>query len=73
MSQNYKYKRSTTNKFSIKGELSDDGKEISYVDGDKEEKVISVDKCFSKFRGMPIEFSITLKTDEDLSEEYEED
>lgn len=71
--QNYKYNKVTTEKFSIKGELSADGKMISYVNGDKEDAVISVEKCFEKFAGGPIELTLSLKTDEDLSEEFEEE
>lgn len=72
MAQNYKYNKSIVEKFAIKGELSEDGRIISYIDADKESKQISLDKCFSKFRGFPIELSIALKTEEDLSGEFEE-
>ncbi len=71
--QNYKYNKVTTKKFSIKGELSNDGKIITYVNGDKEEMEIPVSKCFEKFAGQPIELSLALKTDEDLTDEFEED
>lgn len=71
--QNYKYNKTIIEKFTIKGELSDDGKMITYENGDKEEATISVQKCFEKFAGSPIALSIALKTDEDLSEEFEEE
>ena len=71
--QNYKYNKVTTKKFSIKGELSTDGKTITYVNGDKEEATIAVATCFAKFAGQPIELSLALKTDEDLSDEFEEE
>ena len=73
MSQNYKYNKVTMNRFAIKGELSNDGKTIAYINGDKEEKIISVNKCFSKFCGQPIELIITLKTEENLCDEFMEE
>lgn len=71
MAQNYKYNQVTTKKFAIKGKLSDDGKTIFYVDGDKEERIIAVNKCFDKFNGQMIELTIAVKEDEDLTEEFE--
>lgn len=71
--QNYKYNKITTEKFNIKGELSDDCRTIKYIDGDKEEREITVEKCFEKFAGQPIDLTLTLKTDEDLSGEFEEE
>ena len=73
MAQNYKYNKVTTEKFNIKGELSNDCKTIKYIDGDKEEREISVAKCFEKFAGQEIALSLMLKTDEDLSDEFEEE
>lgn len=72
MAQNYKYNKVTNEKFAIKGELSEDGKVITYINGDNEEAKITVDKCFAKFAGFPIDFSISLKTEIDLSDEFEE-
>ena len=70
---NYKYNQITTTKFSIKGTLTNDGKGIKYINDDKDEKYITIDKCFSEFCGLPIELSISLKTEQDLSDEIEED
>lgn len=70
--QNYSYKRNTVDKFSIKGTLSDDGRVITYVNGDKEEAEITVEKCFSNFGGQPIELNIAMKTTEDLEDEFED-
>lgn len=69
----YKYNRMTVKKLNIKGKLSDDGKTISYLNADKEELHTTVENCFDKFKGMPIEFTLALKTDEDLSGETEEE
>ena len=71
--QNYKYNKVTTEKFNIKGLVSDDCKTINYVNGDDEEMSISIEKCFEKFAGKEIVLAITLKSDEDLSEEFEEE
>ena len=68
MAQNYRYKKSAIEKFNIKGDLSDDGKIITYINGDKEEKTIAVDKCFSQFGGMPIEFTLVVKSTQDLED-----
>ena len=73
MAQNYKYNKSIVEKFAIKGELSSDGKYITYIDADKDQRTITVDKCFSKFHGYPIELAIALKTEEDLSGDFEEE
>lgn len=71
--QNYTYKKNMVEKFSIKGELSDDGKIINYIDGDKEAREITVEKCFSKFSGMPIELTLSVKYVQDLEDEFEEE
>lgn len=73
MAQNYTYKKNTTEKFNIKGVLSDDHKTIVYIDSEKEERTITVDKCFSKFGGLPIELNIAVKTIEDLEDEFEDE
>ena len=71
--KNYKYEKNIVEKFSIKGDLSEDGNVITYIDGDKETKTISIEKCFSKFSGMPIELSVAVKSTEDLGDEFEEE
>ena len=73
MAKNYTYKKNTVEKFNIKGDLSDDCKVINYIDGDKNEQTITVEKCFAKFAGMPIELTLALKTAQDLEDEFEED
>lgn len=73
MMQNYKYERNTTNKFSIKGLLSQDGETITYIDGDKNEREIALIDCFKPFRGESFDLSISTKTVEDLSEEFEDE
>lgn len=73
MAQNYKFNKTKTTKFTIKGNLSSDGRLIDYVDGDKTERTITIEKVFSKFHGQPIELSIAVKTDDDLTGEFEEE
>lgn len=70
MAKNYVYSRTLTDKFSIKGVLSNDGKIINYINGDKEELELSVDKCFEPFKGEEITLTISVKEDRDLTEEF---
>ena len=72
MAKNYTYNEKINKRFAIKGDLSTDGKEIYYTNSAKEETTISVDKCLSPFKGMTIELSIAMKTEEDLAKELEE-
>ena len=72
MAKNYKYSKTVMEKFNIKGNLSQDGKEIEYENSDKVQEIISVEKIFSKFAGEDIVLSISLKTDADLSDEFED-
>lgn len=69
--KNYIYNNKSNLRFAIKGELSTDGETIYYTDSDKNEKEISVAKCFAKFCGMPVEISISSKTQEDLEDTFE--
>ena len=71
-----KFNKNITDKLTIKGLLSNDGKTIEYESGtgdDKHMAIITIEKCFSKFAGNPIELSIALKDIEDLTEEFEEE
>ena len=71
MAKNYTYNEKINKRFAIKGDLSADGKEIRYINSAKEEATISIDKCLSPFKGMLIELSIAMKTEEDLTKELE--
>ena len=68
MAKNMSYTRTTTDRFAVKGELSQDGKTIKYED-DKKEATIAVEKLFKPFCGGPVEFVIATKLKEDLGEE----
>ena len=67
--RNPSYTRSLTDKFVIKGELSEDGTVINYIDSDKNEAVIEVEKCLKPFMGENIELSISIKMNQDLGGE----
>ena len=71
MAQNYKYERTVTQKFAIKGELSSKGDIITYIDGDKNEQTINLLDCFKPFRGEYFELSVSTKDAQDLSDEFE--
>lgn len=69
MAKNPSYTRSLTDKFVVKGELSEDGEIIKYVDSDKNPQEITVTKCMEPFRGEAIEFTVTIKMNQDLGDE----
>lgn len=64
--KNYSYNRKISDKLTVKGKLSSDGAEITYIDDDKEEQVVTVQECMSYFAGQDISFSLTLNRDENL-------
>ena len=70
--KNRKYERNTVDKISIKGILSDDCTYITFVNDDKEDEDVYLDKCFKPFAGHEITFSLSNKTTEDLEEELGE-
>lgn len=70
MAKSLTYKKTTTEKVSIKGVLSADAKEITIVE-DKEEKVLKIQDYLDKFASMAVEFTIGCKDEEDLSESEE--
>lgn len=69
-----KFVRTTTDKLTIKGGLfSEDCESITYVDENKEEQEVGVLDLLSAFKNQVIDFSIALKTDEDLDIPTEEE
>ena len=60
------FKRSTTDKLSVKGILSEDGTYITYTDENDVEQDIKVSDLLKVFISQPIEFDVSLKSDEDL-------
>jgi hypothetical protein len=60
------FKRNITNKLSVKGILSEDGTFISYTDENDIEQDVKISVLLKAFINQPIEFSVSLKSDEDL-------
>ena len=61
--------RIITDKVSVKGILSDDGTTIVYKDDNKVDQEITVAECLSIFKGKPIDFSISIKSEDELPSE----
>lgn len=60
------FKRSTTDKLSVKGILSEDGTTITYTDENDIDQDVTIANLVNAFVNQPIELSISLKNDEDL-------
>ena len=60
------FKRTTTDKVTVKGFLSEDGTYITYKDENKIEQDIKVADVLNAFKNQPIDLSVTLKSEEDL-------
>ena len=60
------FKRSTTDKLNIKGTLSDDRASIVYVDENDTEQVVAISDLLNVFRNQPIEFTVQLKSEDEL-------
>ena len=69
MASQLKKTRTITDKVSVKGTLSEDGVTITYLDENKEEQEISVTDCLEMFNGCLIDFTVSVKTEDDLTEE----
>lgn len=67
MASKLKFTGTTTDKLTIKGgELSDDCTIISYTDENDVVQDVEVSTLLSAFKGETIDFSVALKTDEEL-------
>lgn len=74
MASALKFTRTTTDKLTVKaGTLSEDCTTITYVDEDKVEQDVKVSDLLAAFKNQVIDFSIALKTDEDLDVPVEEE
>lgn len=60
------FKRNITDKLSVKGVLSEDGTYITYTDENDTEQDVKVSDLLKAFINQPIEFGVSLKSDEDL-------
>lgn len=63
--------RVITDKVAVKGMLSEDGTVITYTDENKVEQDIFVTDCLKAFVGKPIDFSVSIKSEDELPEENE--
>ena len=63
--------RTITDKVSVKGMLSEDGTTITYKDEDKVEQEITVADCLNIFKGKLIDFSVSVKSEDELTDEEE--
>ena len=61
--------RTITDKVSVKGILSEDGTTITYTDENKIEQEITVADCLNIFNGKPIDFSVSIKSEDDIPNE----
>ena len=61
--------RTITDKVSVKGMLSEDGTTITYTDENKIEQEITVADCLNIFKGKPIDFSVSIKSEDDIPNE----
>lgn len=69
MASQLKKTRTITDKVSVKGVLSEDGTIITYLDEDKTEQEITVVECLKMFTGMPIDFSVSVKSEDELTDD----
>ena len=67
---NFTYKRTLTDKVTIKGMLSEDGKIVTVTEKDYEKKVTGQD-YIDKFKGDYIEITLQTKSENDLTEDDE--
>lgn len=63
--------RTITDKVSVKGMLSEDGTTITYTDENKIEQEITVADCLNIFKGRSIDFSVSVKSEDELTEDEE--
>lgn len=64
--------RVITDKVSVKGMLSEDGTTITYIDENKIEQDITVAECLKVFAGKPIDFCVSIKSEDEIPEENNE-
>lgn len=60
------FKRNIIDKLSVKGILSEDATYITYTDENDVEQDVKVSDLLNAFVNQPIEFAVSLKSDEDL-------
>ena len=60
------FKRNIVDKLSVKGVLSEDGTFITYTDENDVEQEVKISDLINAFKNQEINFSVSLKSDEDL-------
>lgn len=60
------YKGNVTDQLSVKGVLSEDATEITYVDENDDEQSVKISDLLSVFADKDIDFTVSLKKNEDL-------
>ena len=61
------FKRNIVDKLSVKGVLSEDGTFITYTDENDVEQEVKISDLLNAFKNQEINFSVSLKSDEDLN------
>lgn len=69
MASQLKKTRTIVDKVSVKGMLSEDGTTITYTDENKNKQNIAVAECLNIFKGKPIDFSVSIKSEDELPED----
>lgn len=60
------FKRNITDQLSVKGILSEDGTFVTYKDENDVEQEVKISDLLNAFKNQEINFSVSLKSDEDL-------
>ena len=60
-------KRNITDQLSVKGILSEDGTFVTYKDENDIEQEVKISDLLNAFKNQEINFSVSLKSDEDLN------
>ena len=61
------FKRNITDQLSVKGILSEDGTFVTYKDENDIEQEVKTSDLLNAFKNQEINFSVSLKSDEDLN------
>ena len=61
------FKRNITDQLSVKGILSEDGTFVTYKDENDIEQEVKISDLLNAFKNQEINFSVSLKSDEDLN------
>lgn len=65
---NYKHTRTTLDKITVKGVMSQDGKSITYFDKDSGDVTIDIGDCLKEFCGEEVTFAISVKDETEFND-----